>query len=154
MATRYTIRINQGRFLPAWLRITISASLVAVIVFVIKSFDQELAVGFSVILAIPVLPLWNSFFILEIDNLRRRYKKGIWIAGWTFGKWVKYNKIVDIKIRKKSTKKYSLREGKSFKAILILDDETQVYLLGDSSQEVLSERMEEVSRRLGIEQVI
>ncbi|XOV91973.1 MAG: hypothetical protein ACFHWX_17410 [Bacteroidota bacterium] len=150
MSRQYTIRINQGRIISLWLRILIVALLFVGILFINLYFKEEVAIVLSIFLAAPVLPFWNAFNLLEVDNQSRSYFKGFWLAGFKRGVWKSYEAIREIKI-KDSGMNPSGKSTKYYKAYLIFENLDQIYLIGHNSQEKLKEQLKEIYKKLDLE---
>ncbi len=151
MPGKRNIRINQGRFLPLWLRLLISAFLFYCIIYSNLYFEEEMAVFISIFLATPVLPIWNTYKIFEINHQAKAYLSGYWVAGFKFGKWRRYNEIVEIRALEPQVRnKLHPRYQKNYAAYLVFEDDHQVYLLGNNSRDILKKSLREIYDKLDL----
>ncbi len=150
MSYRHTVRVKQGRIIPLWLRLILTVVLFCGMLLANFYLEEDLAILCSILFAMPIFPIWNAYYLLEVDNKVKAYLNGYWAAGITWGKWKSYREINEIIILgPESRKPKNRRSGKkAFEAYLSTDDGTKVYLLGNESKSKLKDRMKILYEKL------
>jgi len=155
MPKKGIVRINQGRILPLWLRLLISTVLFMGMLYANFLLDKSIAVFVSIALAAPVLPIWNAYQLLEINNKSQVYLQGVWLAGFKLGRWKRFRKINEIRIEKAGEISQLKRKSisKKYGAIMVIDTRDQIYLIGSNSRDQLKVWMKEIYDKLQLESI-
>jgi len=157
------IRINQGRILPSQFRFLLTLLVVGGIVVLNTYLNNEVGFLLSILLAMLLLLVWTSFFVLEIDVSARTYQSYNAIMGRAFfKKIVRFEAIRGVAIREASYSQtmYSragvghTRRWKEYEAQLLLDEDKKVVLISDEDREELLERLKPIVKKLGTEVVV
>jgi len=153
MPKKGIVRINQGRILPLWLRLTISGFLFVGMLYSNLLLNEEFAVFISIALAAPVLPVWNAYHLLEINNTAKVYLKGYWFAGLKFGQWKRFRQIDEITISEaKDVAQLKVRaSNKTYAASMLMDGKEHIYLIGSNSKDQLKKWQKEICNKLELE---
>jgi len=154
------IRINQGRILHSHFRIIFTLLVILGIVGLNVYMNNEVGFLISILLAMLLLLVWTSFYMLEIDVLARTYQSYSAIMGRAFfKKVVHFETIRGVAIREASYSQtmYSragvghTRRWKEYEAQLLLDEDKKVVLISDEDREELMERLKTIVSKLGTE---
>tara|TARA_Y100001972_G_scaffold119404_1_gene160686 strand:+ start:4315 stop:4785 length:471 start_codon:yes stop_codon:yes gene_type:complete len=156
MPKKGIVRINQGRILPLWLRLFISGFLFVGMLYANFLMSEEIAILLTISLATPVLPIWNAYRLLEINNQAKAYLEGYWFAGFRLGPWKRFREIKEIRILKMANLHQLKRrsKGKAFGAVMIMENEDQVYLIGSNSKDKLKGWLKEIYIKLELNKSI
>ena len=117
--------------------------------------------GFIVlcILVFLLIPIWTSFYLLEIDIQGKRYLDATVFMGRKYGQWAAYSEMTEIFIKPQGySQNFHSRSGAVFQSkftiyesYLKLDGDHKIFLISDESPGELKERLQPYAKKFGIE---
>ncbi len=154
------IRINQGRILPSQFRFLLTLMVVGGIVAMTVYVNNEVGFLISILLAMLLLLVWTSFYMLEVDVSARTYQSCSAILGRPFFREVvRFDKIRGVAIREANYSQTMFsrsgightRRWKEYEAQLLLDESKMVVLISDEDRAELLVRLKPIVKKLGTE---
>ena len=151
------VRIHQGKTFPLFTRLLVSGMVCALIVFIFHYIQSPISLIISILISPALSACWFATRIFEIDIANRMIFQGNWTMGFRWGSTTNYEQINLLK-RKERIKRteFSLPGNKTlftdreYRAYLIVDSETELYLFGHPIEDRINEKMKVLRKKLSI----
>lgn len=152
------IKINQGRILPAWIRLAGTLGLIAAIFFLFDYAPEREAILLSIPLSMLMPLIWSGFHILEVNLETLEVNHSHLIAGKRFHvASIHLKGPVRFQIKEKElvqdqfATKRPVRNKRTFSCYLKDSDDKLVFMISDSSYDKLLKRLEPLVKKSGFE---
>ena len=149
--------INQGKSLPAWLRMTIGLLICVAIITILRTIREPYSIGLAIGLSVLFPAAWFSTKILQIDLKSNKIFLGHWSMGFRFGKTRPFSNL-SITTKKASIElthftlpnNQTMSTDTEFHAYLEMDNEAPLYLFGHPVKSTFDKKIKVLHEKLGI----
>jgi hypothetical protein len=140
------IRINQGRLINSPVRTLWTVAVISVIGYLMNAFNNQLGFAICLALSFSLLVVWTAFKVLEIDLSAKELTVSKLIMGRSMGRHKRvFDRVRGVEISELD------KDADVYRAFLVLDENTKVFLISDEDKEDLLERLSPILKKLKTE---